>query len=129
MEIIFHTSPENCYAEIISDTPIIFETQDALDLMADCRYQGAEGMIIRREHLTEDFFDLSSGFAGDILQKISNYRFRLAIIGDFSNIRSRSLRDFIYESNNHHQVMFLSSLEDAHHKFRVHQSSSGIWPK
>ncbi|MBE0655460.1 MAG: DUF4180 domain-containing protein [Bacteroidales bacterium] len=119
MEIIFHASHENSYAEIISDRTIIFETQDTLDLMADCRYQGADGMIIRREHLTEDFFDLRTGIAGDILQKISNYRFRLAIIGDFSNFTSKSLRDFIYESNKHRQVIFVSSLEDAIKEFIV----------
>jgi hypothetical protein len=122
MEIIFHSSRNNSYAEIVSDTTLISGTQDALDLMADCRYQGAEGMIIRKEHLTEDFFDLRTGIAGDILQKISNYRFRLAIIGDFSNFTSRSLRDFIYESNKHRQVLFVSSLEDAHHEFRANPS-------
>lgn len=51
--------------------------------------------------------------AGEILQKFSTYRVRLAIIGDFSTITSKSLRDFIYESNQGKQVNFVASLNDA----------------
>ena len=37
--------------------------------------------------------------AGEILQKFSNYRVRLAIVGDFTPYSSKSIKDFIYESN------------------------------
>lgn len=57
--------------------------------------------------------DLKSGFAGEILQKFSNYRMKLAIIGDFSEIKSKSLRDFIRESNNRRTISFVSSIEEA----------------
>ncbi|MBN2481400.1 MAG: DUF4180 domain-containing protein, partial [Bacteroidales bacterium] len=71
-------------AEIISDRIEIKEVQDALDLMANCDYQGARNIIIQQKHLAPGFFDLSTGIAGEILQKFSNYRVRLAIVGDFS---------------------------------------------
>lgn len=100
-------------AEVESDGIVINEVQDALDLMANCNYQGAERIILSENQLNPDFFDLKTRFAGDILQKFSNYRNRLAIVGDFSKYESKSLQDFIYESNNGKIVNFLSSKEEA----------------
>ncbi len=39
-----------------------------------------------------DFFRLSTGLAGEIVQKFVNYRFRLVIMGDFLNSFPRALR-------------------------------------
>ncbi len=63
--------------------------------------------------LDEPFFDLRTGVAGDMLQKVSNYRMRLIILGDFTEVESRSLRDFIVESNQRGQVIFADTLESA----------------
>ncbi len=49
--------------------------------------------------ICDDFFILSTGFAGEMLQKYINYGGRIAIYGDFSNYTSKPLHDFIYESN------------------------------
>jgi len=51
--------------------------------------------------------------AGEILQKFSNYRVRLAIVGDFSTFTSKSIKDFIYESNKGRHINFVSSLDEA----------------
>lgn len=100
-------------AEVFSEEIIITEVQDALDIMADCSYQGAEKIIFYEKNLHPDFFDLKTKLAGDILQKFSNYRMNMAIIGDFSKYTSKSLRDFIYESNKGGRIKFVSSLEEA----------------
>jgi len=100
-------------AEVISDEILIRETQDALDIMADCGYQDARKMIMREENFVAEFFDLKTGIAGDILQKFSNYRVQLAIVGDFTKYTSKSLRDFIYESNKHGRISFVGSMEEA----------------
>ena len=47
-----------------------------------------------------------------MLQKASNYRIRIGIVGNFKNVASRSLRDFIYESNVHEEVLFKESVEE-----------------
>lgn len=93
--------------EIVSDTVVMHTVQDALDCMAEVRYLGAEAMLLRQEHLPADFFVLRTRLAGDILQKYSNYRMRLAIIGAFEAVESESLRAFIRESNQGRQVAFL----------------------
>ncbi len=100
-------------AEIISEKIIITETQDALDLMAECQYQGSNTLILHQHQIVTSFFDLKTGLAGEILQKFSTYSFRLAIVGDFSKYTSKSLRDFIFESNKYGRINFVSSIEEA----------------
>ena len=110
MNITIH---EGGIAELISDKREIREIQDALDIMANSRYQGAGSVIIYEHQLIPEFFDLKSGVAGEILQKFSNYKMKLAIVGDFSKYGSKSLRDFIYESNKGGRICFVSTTEEA----------------
>jgi len=51
--------------------------------------------------------------AGEILQKFSNYRMKLSVIGDFSGFMSRSLQDLIRESNRTGIITFVGSPEEA----------------
>ncbi|MEZ5011731.1 MAG: DUF4180 domain-containing protein [Bacteroidales bacterium] len=100
-------------AEVVSDTIIIFETEDALDIMANASYMGSGSIILHEANINPEFFDLKSGLAGDILQKFSTYGVKLAIIGDFSSIGSKSLKDFIRESNRLGHVNFTATYEEA----------------
>ncbi len=87
-------------AVIESEAAFITDVQSALDVMMSARYEsGTERIAIQKEALTEDFFILSSGLAGEILQKFTNYGVKCAIYGDFSRYTSKPLRDFIRESN------------------------------
>ncbi|HQE49580.1 MAG TPA: DUF4180 domain-containing protein, partial [Fervidobacterium sp.] len=56
---------------------------------------GCERIVINKEAICEEFFDLSTRLAGEILQKFVNYNIKIAIVGDFSKYTSKSLRDFI----------------------------------
>jgi hypothetical protein len=100
-------------AEVISDDIFIQTTQDAVDLMMNCAYQGAQSLIIHEHHLVAEFFDLKTRLAGDILQKFSTYQLRLAIIGNFDKYSSKSLRDFIFESNKAGRILFVRNAEEA----------------
>jgi Domain of unknown function (DUF4180) len=100
-------------AEVISADNIINNTSDGLDLLGNLYYQDFDKIIIHNKNITPDFFDLKNGMAGEILQKFSNYRVRLAIVGDFSAYTSKSLKDFMYESNKGKHVNFLATIEEA----------------
>lgn len=100
-------------AEIIADNIIINTAEDSLDLLGNLYYQGFDKIVIRKEGITPAFFDLKNGLAGEMLQKFSNYRVQLAIIGDFAPYTSKSIRDFIFESNKRRQINFVDSLADA----------------
>lgn len=86
---------------------------DALDLMPVVWDLECGKLLLPKELLAERFFELRNGMAGEILQKYTNYRLRLAIVGDFSGYTSKSLRDFIYESNQGEWVFFLPDQETA----------------
>lgn len=93
---------------------LITDVQSALDLMATVRYEAeCDRIILNRSALSEDFFDLKTRLAGEILQKFINYRMKVAIVGDFSVFSSQSLKDFIYECNKGKDIFFLSNEEQA----------------
>lgn len=100
-------------AEVTVSERVINTVDDALDLLGNLYYQGFDGIIINEYNLTPDFFELKSGLAGEILQKFSNYRIKLLVIGDFTKYKSKSLSDFIFESNQGMQVGFHDSIENA----------------
>lgn len=101
-------------AIIKSNELLITDVQSALDLMATVRYEsGCDSIILNKSAICEDFFDLKTRLAGEILQKFINYHVRIAIIGDFSGYTSKSLRDFIYESNNEKDIFFLPDKSQA----------------
>jgi len=70
-------------------------------------------MVLRKEQIDEPFFRLSTGLAGEVLQKFVNYQMRLATVGDFSGYTSKPLRDFIHESNKGRHFFFAATREEA----------------
>ena len=101
------------FAVVESGQVIITDAQSALDFMMTMRYEmDCAGVIVNKAALCEDFFVLSTGIAGDILQKFSNYRLAFGIYGDFSGYTSKPLRDFMYESNQGRQVAFSATVEE-----------------
>lgn len=113
MQIKTHKTDNARIAEIISDKILIHTDQDGLDLVGNVYYNGFDKLILHKNNLAVQFFDLKNGLAGEILQKFSNYRIRVVIVGDFQEFNSKSLHDFIYESNNGNQVNFLRSVSEA----------------
>lgn len=108
MEIhtITHNGKE--IALIKSREILITDVQSALDLTATVRYEtGCDRIILNKSAICEEFFDLKTKLAGEVLQKFINYYIKIAIIGDFSIYSSKSLHDFIYESNQGRDIFFL----------------------
>lgn len=105
-------------AVIQSDDVVIADTQSALDVLMTAKYDaGTNNIVIAKELIAEKFFILSSGLAGEILQKYVNYGGRIAVYGDFSHYTSKPLKDFIYESNKGKDVFFVSTEEEAISRF------------
>ena len=114
MRTIVHSRGGRDVAECISDGLILKNVQDFLDLVAN---SPSRAIILHKENIIPEFFDLKTTIAGEILQKASNYRVRIGIVGDFANIKSKSLRDFIYESNATGEVIFMQSVEEVLQQF------------
>ncbi|MGM2751229.1 DUF4180 domain-containing protein [Bacillus cereus group sp. Bce019] len=101
-------------AVIRNDKVLISDVQSALDTMATVQNEvDAKHIIIHTSLISEDFFDLKTRFAGDILQKFINYKVKIAIVGDFSMYTSKSLKDFIYECNKGNDIFYLATEQQA----------------
>jgi hypothetical protein len=92
----------------------ISREQDAVDLLANMWEHGSRMFVIPVERLPAEFFDLSSGLAGTLLQKFVGYRMRVVILGDISahTARSTALASLVHESNRGRDVWFLDELSE-----------------
>ena len=113
MNIEIHQINNTTIAEITAEEIIIKNASDGLDLLGNMYYQGFDKIIIYEINISNVFFDLKNGIAGEILQKFSNYRVKLAIIGDFASYSSKSINAFMLESNKLGHINFVSTLSDA----------------
>lgn len=101
-------------AIIQSDELLLYDINSALDFIATVNYETeCRNIAINKESIAEDFFNLSSGLAGEILQKFVNYNIKFAIVGDFSKYSSKALKDFIYECNSGKSIFFVPAKQEA----------------
>jgi hypothetical protein len=109
--------------ETVNDTVVLHLTeagspiaggQDALEVIGEAWAVRAEVVAVPAGRFAPAFFDLRSGLAGEFVQKLVNYRLRLAVLGDISECvrASDALRDFVRESNRGGHVWFLDGPED-----------------
>ncbi len=117
MELRIHENKPGKIAELKPGLNLLKDLDDFVDLLGNASYLGADLILINKNDLPRDFFDLKTGIAGEILQKFSNYNQRLAVIGDFSGIESKSLKDFIRESNRTGRILFMENKEMALERF------------
>ena len=97
-----------------SDELVITDAQSAIDLLMSAQYDvGSKNIVIPKQLVAEDFFVLSTGLAGEVLQKYVNYGGRMAIYGDYSRYTSKPLKDFMYESNKGRDFFFVSTRDEA----------------
>ena len=96
---------------ISADGPPIATEADFTDFIGEAAWGGFTRIIVPVERLSPDFFKLSTGLAGAILQKCTNYKLRVAVVGDISVYTGKSgpLRDFVYESNARGEIRFIAS--------------------
>ena len=97
-----------------AEGPSLADPANLTDLIGALFESGAKLAAIPLQRLGPDFLRLSSGVAGEVLQKIVNYRFRVAIVGDVSEpaSASKALGDFIVESNRGRTVWFVADLAE-----------------
>ena len=112
MQILTHNLPNQKIAELVSDEILIHSASDGADLLADLYYQEFDKIILYEKNITPAFFDLKTGMAGEILQKFSNFRMQLAIVGTFENYTGKSFLDFVSESNKGGNIQFAGNIKD-----------------
>ncbi|AQA15183.1 DUF4180 domain-containing protein [Streptomyces samsunensis] len=103
-----------------ADGETIGAERDALDLIGNASYQGAQWVVIPAERFDEAFFRLSTRVAGDIVQKFGQYGMGLVVLGDISRHTegSSALRDFVRECNRGRQTWFLADVEELRERLK-----------
>ena len=76
--------------EGIPGAPFMSRVEDAGLVIEACFSNQARAALLYPENLTGEFFDLSSGQAGAILQKLQNYRIRLAVVAPAGSVQLSS---------------------------------------
>jgi uncharacterized protein DUF4180 len=71
------------------------------------------GLIVMEADLCADFFNLRTGFAGELLQKFVNYRAKLAIVIADPKAHGERFGELVYEHQAHPHVRFFTSEADA----------------
>jgi hypothetical protein len=72
---------------------------EALDLVAACGEYRTALLLLHEGVLPEAFFHLSTGLAGAILLKFSNYLLKVAAVVSPENIRRGKFEEFVLETN------------------------------
>ncbi|MEV8372254.1 DUF4180 domain-containing protein [Kribbella sp. NPDC056861] len=90
-------------------TPLRNE-QDAVDAIAEAHYgHEADTVVVPVDLLPAEFFQLSTGVAGGIVQKFVNYRMGLIVLGDVLAYAETStpFRDWVREANRGRELKFV----------------------
>jgi hypothetical protein len=74
---------------------------------------GAAGLILTENDLAREFFDLHSGLAGELFQKFSNYRLRVALVLPDPEAYGERFSELAYEHNSHSMIRFVRSKDEA----------------
>jgi Domain of unknown function (DUF4180) len=74
---------------------------------------GRGSVLVTEQDLCPEFFDLRSGFAGELLQKFVNYRVRLAVVLLDPKAHGERFSELVHEHSTHGTVRFFRSEEDA----------------
>ena len=80
MELSLREANECSYLEGSPDQVLMRSADDSTELVGACFEQGVRKLLLYSENLTGKFFDLSSGEAGEVLQKLRNYNIQLAVV-------------------------------------------------
>ena len=101
--------------------------RDALDLMGETYGQEIDLILVPASRLHPDFLKLATGMAGGFLQKMQNYGFRVAVVGDISAgvAASKALRDFVYESNKVGRMLFVADREELERRLEQQREPAG----
>lgn len=100
--------------EYATEGPPPRTAKDATDIVSEAWVHKAKMVALSADWLGDDFFTLSTGVAGAVVQKLQDYRIRVAVVGDCARYlaASKALRDWVGECNRGRQIWFVATLEE-----------------
>jgi PadR family transcriptional regulator AphA len=86
---------------------------DPTAIVTSCIESGADSLFLDEHSLPADFFDLSSGLAGELLHRLSVYQMRMAAVVSDLTVHSLHFQAFVREANKGDQYRFFSTRQQA----------------
>lgn len=87
---------------VLEASGAITRLQDALDIVAASHEFDAENVLLRAEQLPSEFFELRTRFAGEFVQKLMNYRLKVACVFRDDGSCGPRLREYVHEARTGH---------------------------
>jgi hypothetical protein len=84
-------------------------TDDAMAVISS----GIGRCIFTLDDVSDEFFDLSNGVAGDVFQKLINYRCEIALVVPPGHGLGQRVEELAREHSRHPIVRFFKTVEDA----------------
>lgn len=101
------------YIEIISSSKPLNTENDALDLIALCSEHNTNILMIHYAALSEDFFNLKTKAAGNIIQKFINYCIKTVAVVPGEIIQKGRLKEMTLETNKGNHFRMYENKEKA----------------
>lgn len=98
---------------VTSAEPPIATSKDAIGLIEVCIEHRAGLLAVHAEALSEDFFKLRTGVAGEILQKFVNFSLRAAIVAADGSLIKGRMKELLAESNRGNSFRVFASQDEA----------------
>lgn len=106
------TMNENHKIIVASDSGIAIRTFGDISDALSASF-GSAGLILTEADLAPEFFDLRSGLAGELFQKFTNYRLRLALVVPEPEVYGERFSELAYEHRSHTMIRFVPTQEEA----------------
>ena len=104
---------------IVSSDGDVLAASAVVDLIGTAFSESAAWVVVPAQRLSDDFFRLRTGVAGEIAQRFVNYRIGLVVLGDITRFTdvSPTLRDLVRESNAGRQLWFVADRAELDERF------------
>lgn len=113
-EVFLHRTNEMKLLEREPGVRYIADAADVGRLIEDCISAGSRAALLHADNLPRKFFDVSSGQAGQILQKLRTYRVRLAVVAPKDrHVTSTRFGDMVAEERRSGQFALFETREAA----------------
>ena len=74
---------------------------------------GSSGLLLTQQDVAPEFFDLHSGWAGELFQKCTNYHVRLALVLAHPEKYGERVSELAFEHRRHKLIRFFDTEGDA----------------
>jgi hypothetical protein len=101
------------YALAIQNQTCIYDESGFFEVLSCCYEQDTDRVLLYAENFCAEFFDISSGLAGTILQKLTNYRIKTAIVLNETTQKSSLFSQMVQDANRMGLIHFFSKVDEA----------------